>query len=95
MRGKNSGARHTRLGWAWRAAEGRERTKGKGELGEEKRAETRARLLVDSSSETFSVVSSEDAGDAPIGRPILVGSIPGDKMARYQESTANEGEWGD
>ena len=45
------------------------------------------------SSETFSVVSSEDNfGDAPTGRPILVGPIPGDKMARYQKERRSEPE---
>lgn len=38
------------------------------------------------SPETFSAISSEnDFGGTPTGWPILVGPIPGDKMARYQK----------
>jgi len=54
--------------------------------GEHGRRRTRSAWTGGASPETFLVVSSEnDFGDAPTGRPILVGPIPGDKMARYQK----------
>lgn len=58
-----------------------------------RRRRTRSLWTGGASPETFSVVSSEnDFGDAPTGRPILAGPIPGDKMARYQKERHAEPE---
>lgn len=73
----------------------RERDRGREWVGRGGREEEQVKnsLPLGASMETFSVVSSEDNfGGAPTGRPILVGPILGDKMARYQKERRSEPE---